>query len=263
MIYNLLLLHTQTQYYIDVRISTCMQKTSTKWQWWIPFTQLLGSHMPRCLEGYIPSEVYLYCYGSLMRPSSFRCIPNTTYANYETPGSRPLENLMARLFVAQVKLWLLLLTIGNLMHRWRSWTDIWPLAINKRSSRNPDDSEGMRGWRSFVRSSRLPAFNLGNLQTPPRWLFSFGPNHSGWESHLDAAQRARCHDQKLLTARIGIGERSPPQFGFDLHTFFGKMVIIHWTWGFQIFFWPIHIYRCFSLAKIRDDGIRCGKPFLT
>lgn len=42
----------------------------------------------QCLEGYIPSEAYLYCYGSLMRPSSFQCIPNTTYANYETPGSR-------------------------------------------------------------------------------------------------------------------------------------------------------------------------------
>ena len=158
--------------------------------------------MPRCLEGYIPSEAYLYCYGSLMRPSSFQCIPNTTYANYETPGSRPLDNLMARLFElwswtcwrfiylffchpllgSQVKrLWLLLLKIGN-----ASWAIVnRHVAIGNRQAiienswSTSDDLSSIIPRECGDEDLALPALNLGSLQTPPRWLFSFCPSHSG------------------------------------------------------------------------------------
>ena len=44
----------------------------------------------RCLAGYVPTEPFLYCYGSLMRPSSFQCLPSSTYVDYQAPGSQPL-----------------------------------------------------------------------------------------------------------------------------------------------------------------------------
>eukprot|EP00434_Breviolum_minutum_P018993 symbB.v1.2.016746.t1/scaffold1277.1/size127245/10 len=42
----------------------------------------------QCLAGYVPTEPFLYCYGSLMRPSSFQCLPSSTYVDYQAPGSQ-------------------------------------------------------------------------------------------------------------------------------------------------------------------------------
>ena len=65
-------------------LRSCQGSEVEQTLFWCPGLQL------RCLDGYVPTEAMLYCYGTQLRPSSFQCLPSSTYSNYQLPGSLPL-----------------------------------------------------------------------------------------------------------------------------------------------------------------------------